>query len=87
MITSDDLKRGTQIIYVPAHANGDPDHPDCVAGFVTSVQAGFVFCRYWRRDLVDLRTKANSERTPVCALVVKDSVPQKRVKWMLKKYC
>jgi len=33
------LKQGTQIIYVPMHAKEEINHPDCEAGFVTSVTA------------------------------------------------
>ncbi len=45
------LKPGTQIVYVPNHANGDVDHPDSQAGFVTSTKPhlSLVFCRYWNK--------------------------------------
>ena len=81
------MKRGTQIIYVPSHADG-PDHPDAEPGFVTSGDDAFVFCRYWSKHYPgELRTKANSERTPTCALVVQDTVDQSLVEEMLEKYC
>jgi len=38
---------------------------------------GYAFCRYWRKNPpFDLRTQANSERTPIANLVVRDTVPQ-----------
>lgn len=74
------MERGTQVIYVPSHANGDEMHPDCESGFITSTQPGFAFCRYWHKGQPGkLRTTANSERTPICAIVVQDTVPQKIV--------
>lgn len=73
------IKRGIQIFYVPTHAEGDLSHPDVEAGFVTSVKGDTVFCRYWRKDLTELRTKSNSEGTPKGLLIIGDSVPQIRV--------
>ncbi len=73
------MKRGTQVLYVPTHTAGDLLHPDVQAGFVTSVRGDTVFCRYWRKDLSDLRTKANSEGTPKDLLVIQNSVPQWQV--------
>lgn len=61
------LTRGTQILYVPMHAQGDTNHPDVEPGFVTSQRGDVVFCRYWSKHAPgELRTKANSEATPVC---------------------
>lgn len=74
------LKRGTQIIYVPTHAEGIPDHPDREPGFVTSVRGDHAFCRYWSKYTPgDLRTKANSESTPINCLRIEDTVPQRKV--------
>ena len=74
------IARGTQILYVPMHAQGDTNHPDCEAGFVTSVRGDVAFCRYWNKRLpAELRTKANSEATPIGALVEQWSVPQRLV--------
>jgi hypothetical protein len=79
------MKRGTQIIYVPMHTEGNLDHPDCEPGFVTSVREDFAFCRYWSKHSPgELRTKANSEGTPLDCLVVKDTVPQWRVDELLE---
>jgi hypothetical protein len=41
------MKTGTQIIYVPTHANGDEDHPDAEPGFVTSISGDCAYCRFW----------------------------------------
>jgi len=60
-----EIKRGTQILYVPDHAEGDIYHKDCEEGFVTSVRKpGIAFCRYWSKtEPRQLRTTANSENT------------------------
>lgn len=76
------FKRGDQVLYIPGHAGGDPNHPDVEAGFVTSVTVSgeTVFCRYWRdRQCSGLRTLANSEGTPPGMLVHHVSTPQYRV--------
>jgi len=84
------MKRGTQIVYVPYHAEGDADHPDCEPGFVTSVHRNerAAFCRYWRKPELDqLRTTANSELTPIISLIICDTVPQSQVDAALERYC
>jgi hypothetical protein len=81
------FQQGEQIVYVPTHAQQklpawsaipwtfDLDHPDIEFGFVTSQRGDTVFCRYWRKGhLGDLRTKANSEGTPVDCLARYESV-------------
>jgi hypothetical protein len=71
------LKPGTQILYVPMHARGNENHPDVEEGFVTSHKGDVVFCRYWsKRHPDELRTKANSERTPLWYVKLKDTRPQ-----------
>lgn len=73
------MKQGTQIIYVPTHANDDADHPDAEAGFVTTNFSfnAHVFCRYWSKHSPgELRTKANSELTPVARLIKRNTVSQ-----------
>jgi hypothetical protein len=56
-----EFEKGDKIIYVPTHANGDKNHPDCELGYVTSVNKnGVVFCRFFYPD-GRLRTVANSE--------------------------
>ncbi len=79
------FKRGDQIIYIPYHADGDPDHKDSQRGFVTSNrEPGNFFCRYWSRHLTgQLRTRANSESTKPEQLILKDTVPQEVVEaWL-----
>ena len=80
------LKPGTQILYVPNHAEGDLNHPDVEIGFVTSYRpkTETVFCRYFSKHRrKDLRTKANSEGTPLANIVIKDSAPQNYVNMLL----
>ena len=71
------MKPGTQIAYIPLHAEGDINHPDVEFGFVVSKRGDAHFCRYWRRGhLGELRTVANSELTPTNNLVEYKSVSQ-----------
>lgn len=80
-------KPGTQIAYIPDHAEGDILHDDVEFGFVTS-QAGkrSVFCRYWIKGLPGvLRTVANSEATPIENLVECISVNQYVVEQTIKR--
>ena len=34
------FKKGDKVTYVPSHAHGDTNHPDCENGVVSSVEAG-----------------------------------------------
>lgn len=86
------LKRGTQIIYVPAQARksggGTLNHPDCERGFVTSSISLVAFCRYWSKNSEgELRTRVNSEATKISNLIICDTVPQNRVEVALKRWC
>ena len=80
------MKVGTQIIYVPLYAEGDILHPGCEEGFVTSIKGEFAYCRYWNQFRKDeLRTKANSECTPLLLLVEKDTHDPKVIEeWLWK---
>ena len=76
---------GDQIIYIPTHADNDPDHPDCEFGFVTSIRSNNVFCRYWSKiDQKLVRTNANSEATNPRDLYLWDSRPQSQIDNLLK---
>lgn len=70
------LNPGTQIIYIPMHAQNDEDHPDVEEGFVTSQRGDTVFCRYWSKYHSGLRTMGNSEGTPIQFIKVKQTRPQ-----------
>ena len=76
-------ERGIQVIYVPTHANGDVNHPDCERGFIMSSRGSTAFCRFWSKDLKRLRTVSCSESCNVSELVVADSVPQSQVNYAL----
>ena len=83
MLKSQDLKPGTQIIYIPDHADGI-DHPSCEEGFVTSVTEKGAFCRYFNKyDPGKLRTMSCSEMTPFGNLVIKNMHLQSEVDWWL----
>jgi len=84
-----ELKRGTQIAYVPNHAGELLNHLDVERGFVTSTNDKFAFCRYWSKygNKDHLRTTANSEATPPDRLVIDKSRSQELIDEMLKKYC
>ena len=77
-MSTDEFVRGTQVLYVPDHAEGNPDHPDCEAGFVTRsarVEDRGVYVRYFHRS-GKLRTTANSEYTSPSHLIAWDTRPQ-----------
>lgn len=75
-----ELKRGTQIIYVPSHAKHVEDHPDCERGFVITDKGETVFCRYFSRlHHEELRTIGSSESTNKRDLVVRDTIEQSHV--------
>ena len=79
------MQRGTQILYIPTHAAGDSDHPDVESGVVTSVRGDVAFCRYWYKERPrELRTKANSEATPLALLVERDTCPRYVIKHLLR---
>jgi hypothetical protein len=40
---------GLRVRYVPHHAHGDKNHPDCEDGIVSSCNAKYVFVRYGGR--------------------------------------
>ncbi|HEC66840.1 MAG TPA: hypothetical protein ENI23_16315 [bacterium] len=80
----DNLKPGTQIIYVPSHADG-PYHKDAEPGFVTSVTEHNAFCRYWNKHCPDLlRTTANSEGTPFDRIFIIDTRKQSLVNKIMR---
>lgn len=76
---------GTQIIYLPPHANGIYSK-DAERGFVTSVsvEQKIIFCRFWSNHHDGLRTTANSEATPIDRMVIKETVPQEKVDELMK---
>ena len=82
------LLPGTQIVYVPDHADGDMEHPDCEFGFVTSVGKDAAFCRYFFKESAGLgrtepRTVANSESTPFDNILIYDHMDRVYVdRWM-----
>ena len=38
------------VLYVPMHAKGNVNHPDCEAGIVTSTNDHYIFVRYGTRS-------------------------------------
>lgn len=86
-----DLKPYDQIAYVPDHVKASlvhfrDEHPDIEFGFVVKVVGEDAFCRYWSKHKNDLRTKANSERTPMRYLYQYKSVPLSAVVDAVKYY-
>lgn len=85
------LKRGTQVAYIPTHANRDIHHPDVEFGFVTNAEdIGWrdetaYWCRFWvKGKLGVLRTVTNSERCYEWDIVEYTSVDQSVVDEILK---
>ena len=67
-MNANDFKPGDMIRYIPRHAHGEKEHPDCEDGIVTSVGSSYVFCRFvcndsngGKRYSGKWRTVANSE--------------------------
>ena len=79
------LKPKKQVVYIPMHAVGRLDHPDCEEGFITSINRDedgrivTVFCRFWSKYHGGLRTKLNSEGCNPESLVLKDTRSQELV--------
>jgi hypothetical protein len=44
-----DFAPGDRVRYIPNHAFGDAQHPDCENGIVTSKNDTFVFVRYYAK--------------------------------------
>jgi hypothetical protein len=67
------FKPGDAIIYIPMHANGDRNHPDCEHGYVHKVseRSETVFCKFFFRDGT-LRTVSNAEGCNPRDLVLRD---------------
>ena len=81
------MKIGTQIVYIPMHiCIKNVDHEDNEEGFVFGKEKnGSIPCRYWSKFYPDqLRTKANSEMTPMWRIVKKDTRPQGMVNKAIK---
>jgi hypothetical protein len=79
------LNEGDQIIYVPRHANGDINHPDCEKGFITSVRGNTAFCRYFSKYNTGLRTLSCSEATPTDLLVKQRHHSQRIIDKLMEK--
>lgn len=78
---------GTQVAYIPPHANGDINHPDVEFGFVTSLHPDGegCFCRYFLKDCpAILRTVSCSELTNYEFLVVVEHHPQQWIDDLLQ---
>lgn len=51
-MTSYLFKKGDRVRYIPHHANGDEEHPDCENGVVSSTNDHVVFVKY---DIYDIK--------------------------------
>ncbi len=88
------LARGDQVVYVPRRVIGQAEtirdvmeHPATAYGFVTSVQEKnlIAYVRYWSKGTpMTLRTRSNSEGSPLHLLYPYISVPQSVVTSMLE---
>lgn len=45
-MTLEQAEVGMHVIYVPHHANGNANHPDCEHGVVTSKNDAYVFVKF-----------------------------------------
>ena len=82
-----DLKRGTQIVYLPTHLqnNAELSNTDIQFGFVTSMKnPGAVFCRYFSKyDLSLLRTLSCSEQANISDVYLLNTFENKVVKYWI----
>ncbi len=87
------FQRGDQVAYIPDHANGDIHDDSVEFGFVTSGpnNNGDYYVRYWTKrskpESPTLRTKLNSECSPVRLLKPFKFTTNENVNQALKVYC
>lgn len=55
-----EFRPGMRVTYVPLHAHGDANHPDCEQGVVTSNNGINVFVRYYKRGILKETPEATS---------------------------
>jgi hypothetical protein len=85
MFGEEEMNPGTQVAYIPLHANDNFDHPDVEFGFVVKQENNGYFCKYWHKGRVgELRTINNSEFTYGHFLVEHDSVSQDMVDGLIE---
>ncbi len=58
MIPLENIQPGDRVIYIPAHAEGDINHPDCGIGIVKSKNDKFVFVNYTRNGILQQTAQA-----------------------------
>ena len=82
------VQPGDQIACVPNHADDDLHHPDVEFGFIVSMfQDDAAYCRYWsKNEKGDLRTKANSELTPLRLLRKYEYASNDEIARVIEKY-
>lgn len=61
----EDLKRnkevmepGDRVIYVPSHANGDLNHPDCEYGIIKTWNDTYIFVNYVKNGIPQMTAQA-----------------------------
>lgn len=71
------LTIGTQVAYIPDHAEGKIGHEAVEFGFIYrhAPDDDAAYCKYWRQDLKGLRTVAGSELTQARHLITHTCVP------------
>lgn len=42
----EDFEPGDEVLYIPEHAKGDREHPDCRWGRVSSSNSSFIFVKF-----------------------------------------
>ena len=51
-MTIKDFNSGDSVRYIPKHAKGNINHPECENGIVTSTNEKYVFVRYIRNNVL-----------------------------------
>ena len=69
-MNASDFKPGDQVIYMPGIAYGNPTHPACERGVVSSTNGVNVFVRYWVKYGNETKLSATAQATSPDDLVL-----------------
>ena len=51
-MTTEDFKHGDRVKYIPPHAKGDVNHPECCSGVVKRTNEAYVFVNYIQNGIL-----------------------------------
>ena len=56
------VEAGDRVIYVPRHAHGDINHPDCEYGIVKEIALNGIFVNYVRKGIPQMTAQLTNPR-------------------------